>query len=286
MTDRSRGAPDPSESAGREAPARSADLPALYRTDALIEALAARAVAGSPPPPAPHLPHLPADPALGLLGALIADVDEGLTRPSAPVRPRLQGEADAHRSADMDLLPADVPPDHRDGDADVPQQQGGGPSRRGPRTIVALGVAGAVLATTGVAAAGGGLVETPSAAPAARSAGKPGPSREGRSAKEEKSALPHPSAGRPPGTPPTRPHKGKPGSGKPGASGTGSPSPRKTPDLEQQLKKRLEDLLHGRPQRQPAKQDDPVEETRRRLDEIRRRAEQRIDQYRDDRPHS
>ncbi|MFV2175304.1 hypothetical protein [Actinomadura sp. LOL_011] len=92
----------------------------MRRTDAIIDAMAARPVAGSADRAA--APD-DADPAVRLLTALISDVEE----PAPPV-------------------PA-----------------GPGPRRRGPRTIVALGVAGAVLASTGVAAAGSGVTDRSSA---------------------------------------------------------------------------------------------------------------------------
>ncbi|MFI0357803.1 hypothetical protein [Actinomadura sp. 9N407] len=104
-------------------PALAADLGAARRTDALIDALAARRAAGSD------------DPAVRMLRALIRDVDE-----LVPVR---HGPA-----AGQDAVPDDPVEDDR-------PLSPVGPRRRGPRTIVALGVAGAVLAGTGVAAAGG-----------------------------------------------------------------------------------------------------------------------------------
>ncbi|MFC4910711.1 hypothetical protein [Actinomadura gamaensis] len=291
MTERSRRAPDPSEPSRQdEVPARSADLSALYRTDALIEALSARAL--------PLTRRSPSDPALGLLGALISEVDEGLPELSR-ARPRLDRAVevvmrhgtDANHSADADAdaLPDGTGPARRDADADAPEQQGSGPSRRGPRTIVALGVAGAVLASTGVAAAGGGLVETPAVRPATKAAGKPGPSRQVKPGGDETtSGTSHPSARRAPVTTPAPAHDGKRGAGKrdaSGASGTGSEKRRvPTPDEEQQLKKRLQDLLDNLPQPRPSAHHDPVEDTRRRLDDIRRRAEHRLDQYRDDHP--
>ncbi|MEU5989715.1 hypothetical protein ABZ806_12145 [Spirillospora sp. NPDC047418] len=75
------------------------------------------------------------DPAVRLLHALITDVDDQTADPAPPA------------------------------------PSGPGPRRRGSRTIVALGVAGAVLASTGVAAAGGGVTGHPSAAPAPRPSG-------------------------------------------------------------------------------------------------------------------
>ncbi|TYK47318.1 hypothetical protein [Actinomadura decatromicini] len=71
------------------------------------------------------------DPAVRLLRALIIDVDD-------------QGS---------ESEPAPPPP----------SGPGTGPRRRGPRTIVALGVAGAVLAGSGVAAAGGAAADHPAA---------------------------------------------------------------------------------------------------------------------------
>jgi hypothetical protein len=102
------------------------DIHAVRRTDALIDALGGRRSSGSDL----RLSH---DPALGLLQALLKDVNE----PSAARPPAAGG------------TPGGAP-----GDGDRPPGPPRGPRRRGSRTIVALGVAGAVLATTGVAAAG------------------------------------------------------------------------------------------------------------------------------------
>ncbi|MFB4313529.1 anti-sigma-D factor RsdA [Actinomadura sp. 21ATH] len=146
MTERSQGAPDPAElsTPGRPSPSTPAtgsvvafpalagDLGGVRRTDALIDALAARGPVGSD------------DPAARLLRALIRDVDE-----LAPVR---HAHAPAPAPAPEEA-PEPAPGDPGDGDRPVPPA---GPRRRGSRTIVALGVAGAVLATGGVAAAGGG----------------------------------------------------------------------------------------------------------------------------------
>ncbi|MFI0405241.1 hypothetical protein [Actinomadura sp. 3N508] len=177
-----RGAPGPAEpstSGGTPAPASPpqavpglpADLSAVRRTDAIIDSLAARRAAGSaarseaaaptagPEGPCPAEPDSQAaasaepgcgrprpaddpDPAVRLLRALITDVDD--QSPSAEPAPPPQ--------------PA-------------PPGPGSGPRRRGPRTIVALGVAGAVLASTGVAAAGGGVVDGTTASPPPKSAG-------------------------------------------------------------------------------------------------------------------
>ncbi|WP_395109448.1 hypothetical protein [Actinomadura sp. SCN-SB] len=146
MTERSQGAPDPDKSVierplpsgsgavipitGRAAPEPppepvplTGDTYAVRRTDALIDALGGRRPAGDDP--GLGLAH---DPAVNLLKALLKDVSE----PSVAASP--------------------------DQGADGPDRAGPprGPRRRGSRTIVALGVAGAVLATTGVAAAGPG----------------------------------------------------------------------------------------------------------------------------------
>src|SRR5690606_38097655 len=119
------------------------DLAAVRRTDAIIESLAARGGAGSAgrslsgAETGRPLQAEDADPAVRLLCALIDDVDDpgtGATGPAPPSGP------------------------------------GPGPRRRGPRTIVALGVAGAVLASGGVAAAGGDADRSSrAAAPAPRS---------------------------------------------------------------------------------------------------------------------
>ncbi|MFF5258832.1 hypothetical protein ACFY4C_07785 [Actinomadura viridis] len=143
MTERSQGGPDPAEPSTRgaafptppsdapptasapggsaERPAATAppgwDLTAVRRTDALLDALAGRGAAAT------EAAANTADPAARLLHALIRDVDE-----EPPRRQAAPGERPS-------------PPN--------------GPRRRGSRTIVALGVAGAVLAGSGVAAAGG-----------------------------------------------------------------------------------------------------------------------------------
>ncbi|WP_344596480.1 hypothetical protein [Actinomadura vinacea] len=119
----------------------TADLGAVRRTDAIIDALGGRR-AGEPD-----------DPAVRLLRALISDVDE---------------QAPAHQAQ-----PPSADGQGAEGDRPKPPS---GPRRRGPRTIVALGVAGAVLASTGVAAAGGGAVEHSALGPgsvgSAKDAGK------------------------------------------------------------------------------------------------------------------
>ncbi|TDE18777.1 hypothetical protein E1289_34980, partial [Actinomadura sp. 6K520] len=157
-----RGAPDPAEPsnpgetrAPASGPPDTVDLGAVRRTDALIDSLAARRAAGSaarPHPGAeagrPRQAEEP-DPAVRLLRALLDDVDDP--------------------GCGRDAGPEAAPP--------APPPSGPGPRRRGPRTIVALGVAGAVLASTGVAAAGSvpDHSTATSAAPAPRpSAGTPG----------------------------------------------------------------------------------------------------------------
>lgn len=162
MTERGPGAPGPAEPSNPgdtraptslpQATAPPADLGAVRRTDAILDSLAARRGAGSAARPLPGTetgrprPAEDSDPAVRLLRALIEDVDDpdsgGAGRGAGPAPPS--------------------PP--------APSGPGTGPRRRGPRTIVALGVAGAVLASGGVAAAGGGADRSPPAsAPAPRS---------------------------------------------------------------------------------------------------------------------
>ncbi|TYB48506.1 hypothetical protein [Actinomadura chibensis] len=149
----------------------TADLGAVRRSDAIIESLAARRIAvpsaavpeaaapaeasgpatpcGSAPAPAGGAAERSGgecgrgrqqadepDPAVRLLRALIIDVDD--------------------QGAGCESGPEPAPP--------PPSGPGPGPRRRGPRTIVALGVAGAVLAGSGVAAAGGAAADHPDAA--------------------------------------------------------------------------------------------------------------------------
>ncbi|MFA1549093.1 hypothetical protein [Actinomadura chokoriensis] len=229
------GAPNPagpSHSGDAPAPAaRPADLAAVRRTDALVEALAARRLPGA------ARPADDPDPAVRLLRALITDVDDQADEPAPPA------------------------------------PSGPGSRRRGPRTIVALGVAGAVLASTGVAAAGGGGVDRSSAAPVQRSSGAPG-----TPAASDVDAATHDRA-----LPPARPG--------PGTSTARKPSRDRGDDGR--LKRRLEHLLpprhhHGRPdaptmitQSTPSARpdlptdDDPL----RRLDDLRREAEKRANRY-------
>ncbi|MEV5569362.1 hypothetical protein AB0L06_04875 [Spirillospora sp. NPDC052269] len=278
MTERSRGAPDPAEPPCRDdAPTGSADLSALYGTDALIDALAARAPLS--PVSDRRFPSGP-DPVLGLLGALIAEVDEGL--PSTPgVRPTVETRHGADAlSGESGRSGADGV-SGRDGDGDVPDQQGSGASRRAPRTIVALGVVGAVLATTGVAAAGGGLTGSPTATSAARIAGEPGASRQMKSDEHGvSSAKPKAPAGRGPGrTPRKRAHEEKLRAGRSGTEASG----KRGPSDEERLRKRLDELLHAHPPQRPQAHPDPAEQLRRRLEELRRRVERGIDEQSRDR---
>lgn len=147
------GGPNPAEpSHSGDSPSPAAGLPedlgAVRRTDALIEALAARRRIGGPAARPGATPEDSlgggrqadaSDPAVRLLHALISDVED--------------------QGSDPDTAP--------------PAPPGPGPRRRGPRTIVALGVAGAVLASSGVAAAGGGVADQTTASPAPSTAGVP-----------------------------------------------------------------------------------------------------------------
>lgn len=175
MTERGRpGDPDPAEpsnSGDSHAPAARpqtfglpADLSAVRRTDAIIESLAARRAAGSVagsvarPTAGPDGGRARTsddpDPAVRLLRALITDVDD-------------QGPGcDAGPESNPPCPPGPPAPP-------APSGPGSGGRRRGSRTIVALGVAGAVLASTGVAAAGGGVAGRSSASPAPSTAAVP-----------------------------------------------------------------------------------------------------------------
>ncbi|MWA03728.1 hypothetical protein F8568_025750 [Actinomadura sp. LD22] len=302
MTERSPGAPDPvgpsNSGAAREpgnrppAPAVTllADLGAVRRTDAIIDALAARRAVGSTARSAADRAvadraggeraaadraaaerlaaaggdEAAADPAVRLLRALIADVDD----------------QDPGRGAAG-------PPDP--GPGTPPSAPGPKPRRRGPRTIVALGVAGAVLASTGVAAAGGGATERAAAAPPAGSgAGVSGPAE--RHAKDTDAGThadsrPLPSAPAAPAPDADRPAAKAPATGDPGRQ-----------DFDR-IKRHLEKFIPGadRPHRTaprrpgtprsaPAIRPDfpsapSDDDTRRAIDDIRKRARQRLDQY-------
>jgi hypothetical protein len=217
------------------------DLAAVRRTDALIESLATRCA----PAPAAR-PADDSDPAVCLLRALITDVDDQTAGGPAP-----------------------------------PAPPGPGPRRRGPRTIVALGVAGAVLASTGVAAAGGGVDHHPSAAPAPNSS--PGATGTPAAAGGDVDAATH---DRP--RPPARPG--------PVAASQPSRDPERA-DIER-IKRRLEHLFpprhhRGRPdvpdaitRSAPSARPDADprdDDLRRRLDALRREAEKRANQYKNPR---
>lgn len=224
------------------------DLSAVRATDALVEALATRRAS------APARPADDADPAVRLLQALIIDVDDPTADPAPPAPP------------------------------------GPGPRRRGPRTIVALGVAGAVLASTGVAAAGGGATGHPSAAAA------PSPSaiaeRTGTPVTEVDAGTHDPA--RPPVRPAPEPVTARKPSRDPGRA-----------DVER-IKQRLEHLFSSRHHRPPdgpalitksassprpeAAPPDAIspdaispDEALRRLDALRREAEERANAYKNHR---
>ncbi|WP_067486748.1 hypothetical protein [Actinomadura hibisca] len=267
MTERSPGAPDPAEpshSGGR--PVRSpagrtnvsrADPAGIGRTDAIIEALADRRAAAFEP-----------DPAVRLLRALIADVDEPVLR-RVPT-----GEA------------AEPAPE-TSGAAQPAGTEAPAPRRRGPRTIVALGVAGVVLASTGVAAAGSGVTEPAAPAPQAAEAGRGEAADRARAerasrARTRSNPEVQPSGG--PAAPAQRPAERRAVESKPASE------PDRPQDQLDELRDELERLLAPRPRaRQPKLPTtwpgrrgdrDAGEETRRQLDDIRRRAEKRIDRHR------
>ncbi|MFC5749091.1 hypothetical protein [Actinomadura rugatobispora] len=201
------GAPPHGGPQGRAAVTPAADLSAVRRTDAIFDALGARRAAASaeradPSTRAePGFPGLaagitapftalpaasaasaawaqgdPDDPAVRLLSALISDVDE-----QAPAACRAAVRAAREPSADVKGVRGGEPAGSAVEDDRPHPHPPSGPRRRGPRAIVALGVAGAVLASTGVAAAGGGLTEHTTlgqgAAEAAGEAGKAGAER-------------------------------------------------------------------------------------------------------------
>lgn len=263
------GAPNPAEpshsgDAPAPAPAHArapagppaADLAAVRRTDALIESLAARrppVTAAAPHPAPPACAGDDPDPAVRLLHALIIDVDEQSADPAPPAPPAPSGP---------------------------------GPRRRGSRTIVALGVAGAVLASTGVAAAGGGADRSTGAAPAPRASEHAAPAAmpaAGDADAATRARPQEPSAAPAPVPEPTR---------------TGRPSRGGEREDITRLKRRLDDLFpprrhherrpegpvritraapSDRPEAAPG--DDPVLD----LDDLaalRREAERRTDRYR------
>ncbi|WP_067454515.1 hypothetical protein [Actinomadura macra] len=278
MTERSPGAPDPVESShsgdapapGARAPAvPTADLSAVRRTDAIIEALAERHATGSegsvPPenltgsenPENPAGSESPAaleggDTIVRLLRALVTDVDE-------PAR-------------DTRDAPEPAPPSG--------PGPGTGPRRRGPRTIVALGVAGAMLASTGVAAAGDRMAEHSSAAPASRTETQDETDRS-RTESNDTDVASHE---RPAPAPVSRPAP------EPGRPGRGADNGRAD---HERFRNRLERLLSqqprhrrpdyptfgGRPGDQNSGPAEPSDDPRRRVDDIRRRTQKRLDRY-------
>ncbi|MBO2463010.1 hypothetical protein [Actinomadura violacea] len=303
MTERSPGAPDPvgpSNSGGTREPGSRppapavtllADLGAVRRTDAIIDALAARRAAASTARPATERPaadrpgterpavgrgageraraaddgdEAAADPAVRLLRALIADVDD----------------QDAGRDAAGPAEPGPRTP---------PTAPGPGPRRRGPRTIVALGVAGAVLASTGVAAAGSGITERAAASPPAGT-GVSGPA-EPHAKDTAEGTRPVPRTASPaPASPPSAPAPDRPAAKAPAAEDPGRQ------DYDR-IKRHLEHLLRtpDRPRRSAPKRPDtspavpairPVlpappsdGDPRRTIEDIRKRAERRLAQY-------
>ncbi|REE98191.1 hypothetical protein [Thermomonospora umbrina] len=154
MTERSDVAPDPADPpSGGDTPGSAFwNLTAVRRSDALMEALAARAPL--PPTDRTERPER-ADPAVRLLHALVADVDADTHRPSADRRPR------PVPATVITTVPASEPG----------AESGRGGRHRRPRMIVVIGVMGplltGVLATTGVAAAQGGLSDRLSPGPGA-----------------------------------------------------------------------------------------------------------------------
>ncbi|KAB2351767.1 hypothetical protein [Actinomadura rudentiformis] len=252
MTERSHGAPDPVEPSMSGAPptpgsptpappSPEADLSAVRRTDALFDDLAARRTASC-------------EPAVRLLHALVADVDAGL---------------DIGDATGPDSVPDQAA---REAGGNDPATPGG--RRRGSRTFVALGVVGVVLTSTGVAAAGGRL--THDAAPAPQT---PQVSDEPLVVRLETKRRP-PSPGRAPVTGPVAPAQGRPG--------VKGPEPDPVRRRVEDLKRKLEDLLPPKHRRQghddwpfqtPKAKDE--DDTRKKLDDIRRQAQKRLDRHRD-----
>ncbi|MFI0447620.1 hypothetical protein [Actinomadura sp. 6N118] len=280
MTERSHGAPDPAEPSKSGAPpapgnptpappppppspSPGADLSAVRRTDALFDELAARRTAASEaaPPPGISGRRTSGDPAVRLLHALVADVDAGL---------------DTGDAAGPDTLPGKGADEAGESDPAAP-----GGRRRGSRTFVALGVVGVVLTSTGVAAAGGGL--TRDAAPAPQT---PKVSDEPLVDRLEPKSRPS-SPGRTPVTGPGAPAQGRPDAGRPDAKG---PEPDPARRRFEDLKGKLEDLLPPKNRRQghdewpfqtPTPKANDEDDTRKKLDDIRRQAQKRLERYRD-----
>lgn len=118
MTEERSGEPIDFSSKGRAIPL---DISAIRDTDDVVEELSLRRFAPSDAEPGAPFAAAAGDPAVRLLQSLISDVDQGA--------PPLATERRAMASRR--------------------------PRRFGPRTVVALGLTTAMLATTGVAAAGG-----------------------------------------------------------------------------------------------------------------------------------
>ncbi|WP_030175940.1 hypothetical protein [Spirillospora albida] len=188
------------------------------------------------------------DPAAGLLRALIEDVDD--------------------------------PPAAGRGGEPGGDPSGPGPRRRhGPRTIVTLGVSGLVLASTGVAAAGGGLVEERPVEPPARAAIAPAVEREAGDSAAGTHERPDP----PRAAAPSRPSGGR------GRAVAKRPENPGRAELER-LRRYLESLLADRPDRRApvrygppgrtVRRDAPDDLRRLRLEDLRKRTEQHLNGYR------
>ncbi|MER6811819.1 hypothetical protein ABT299_21340 [Spirillospora sp. NPDC000708] len=298
MTERSPGAPDPvgpSNSGGTREPGSRppapavtllADLGAVRRTDALIDALAARRAAGSTGRPA-------ADRAAGEKRAAgecarAADGDEGSADPAVRLLRALIADVDDQDPGRDASGPSDPGP------GTPPPAPGPGPRRRGPRTIVALGVAGAVLASTGVAAAGGGITERAAASPPA-GAGVSGPAEpRARDTDAGTHAAPGTSSPAPAPAPTTVPPLPA-APARPGAKAPAADDPGRR-DYER-MKRRLEQIIRDaeRPRRSASRRPDAPrsapairpalpqipsdDEPRRTIDDIRRRTQQRLSPY-------
>ncbi|MFG2002651.1 hypothetical protein ACGFNU_26180 [Spirillospora sp. NPDC048911] len=276
MTERSHGAPDPAEPSTSGAapvpgsPAPGADLGAVRRTDALFDELAARRIAAFEavsPSSAPG-DRASGDPAVRLLHALVADVDAGLGIGPATGPDALPGKAADQATDEEAEAQAQAQAD----------QAAAGTRRRGSRTFVALGVVGVVLAGTGVAAAGG--ESAGHAAPAPKTPKVSEEPHADRLTPKSRQTAPD---GPPATTPGTRP--GVPVQVRPAGKG---PDPDPVRKQIEDIKGKLEDLLPPRPRRQnpgdwPFREPkaDDGDDTRRKLDDIRRQAQKRLDRYRD-----
>ncbi|GAA2634032.1 hypothetical protein SMC26_15015 [Actinomadura fulvescens] len=266
MTERSHGAPDPVEPSMSGAPPvpgsptpvppPETDLTAVRRTDALFDDLAARRTAASETaaPSGSSGERVSGDPAVRLLHALVADID-----------------------ADADTDDPGVTPGKNADEGGGADPSAPGARRRGSRTFVALGVVGVVLAGTGVAAAGGDL--TPRSAPAPET---PKVTEEPRVDRLEPRSRPTaPSA-----TPGAKGPAPAPVQGRPGAR---KPEPDQVRRQIEDLKGKLEDLLPPKsrgqgpgdwPFQSPRRGGDD-DDAQRKLDDIRKQAQKRLDRYRD-----